>query len=119
MADTIPKLETELAAIKARIQKRYKQNCDDQERSSEIQEKLRRLRLAELIGIENGVMTRHRVCSGQCMKLNDARGTLIKVNRTRCVVHFGKHGEWRIPFGNLLPATEASKQGYIMEFSAP
>lgn len=44
-------------------------------------------------------------------KLNDAIGTLTKVNRTRASVDFGEHGVWLWPIDELQLAGDPLGQG--------
>ncbi|MCY2990914.1 MAG: hypothetical protein NTY19_24020 [Planctomycetota bacterium] len=108
------KLTTERERIRRRAKVRQKQMRTDEERLSRIADELQRLDLLELVGKTNAVKVRYRQPFGtKCYHLNDLRGTLLAVRRTRGTVDFGpagarpgRSGIWQYPLEELAPAGE-------------
>lgn len=108
------KLIAERKQIEARFRRREKQHKADLDRHEEIGRLLEKLELAKLTGIEGGVKVRIRYEPGNPnAKLNHARGTLLKVNRTCAAVDFGELGRWNWPINELIAAD--GRQGVTME----
>lgn len=78
----------------------------------EIAKQERRERMKAQAGVSEGVRVAARGYSGKYAFLNDALGTLVKVNRTRAVVDYGEHGELSIPIVDLIAADDP--QGFIV-----
>jgi hypothetical protein len=103
--DEARRLQDERARIGRRQQSRRKAADRDSRRLVEIEDRLRRLTLQELIGKPNAVQLRYRRAPGdKCARLNDLYGTLTEVRRTRATVDFGKGEIWNMPLDSLLPA---------------
>lgn len=108
-------LTAELASLKKRRERQHREREKDEKRWNEIDAELHRLSLLEILGREQGVKVRYRFPAGdRCAKLNDARGTLVAVRRTRASVDFGEHGKWNWLLSDLLPVN--GEQGEVLTF---
>lgn len=104
---TIEKLRAEQEKLKKAIDRRRKQNAADDHKYYEIERQIERLKLVPLIGVEAGVQYAFRRASHEKDAwLNDALGTLLKINRKYAVVDYGDRGTWNIVFCRLQPAGE-------------
>ena len=111
----IAKLKAELEKIHERRKQRSQKERADSERGFAIDRELHRLRLNALVGLEAGVMLRFRhPATDRCANLNDARGTLLDVRRTRATVDFGAHGRWNMKADSLIPSSESTLQGMLV-----
>ena len=108
------KLLAEKKQIEQRQERRRKQDREDNERLCQIAEKLTGLRLMQFVDVPGGVKLNSRYGpKEQYFKISRARGTLLKVNRTRARVDFGELGIWTWPISELIAAD--SRQGVTME----
>ena len=108
------KLIAERERIVARQRRRKQQAEADRQRFYEIERKLEKLQLSKLVGIDAGVKINVRYEAGHPeATFNQARGTLVKVNRTRALVDFGELGRWTWPIHRLVAAD--GRQGVTME----
>ncbi len=91
--------------------KRYRQLADDAwSQANRVEDEIRKEQLRTMVG--QPVKRRYRSRFNE--QLNDAVGTLLKVNRTRCVVDYGDPiGEWTIPIEDVAPVNE--DQGWMIE----
>ncbi len=110
--------EEKLIAERKRLYKRMEKLREtlkaDQQRVMAIERALERLRLGDLVGVTGAVKPATRYeADHRYAKFNQARGTLIKVNRTRALVDFGDLGRWAWPIDELV-ATDG-KQSVTLE----
>lgn len=106
----IEKLQAEMKTIEARHKRRREADRKDNDRYMRIQDEIEREQLKTQIGKPVQVDCRGRF-PGQPW-LDDAIGTLVKVNRTRALVEYPGRGEWSIPIRDLQPANE--EQGFTV-----
>jgi hypothetical protein len=129
MKDTIQKQRERLLLEQEQLRRKWdrlrKENEKDQKRMDTIPTELRRLEFVELIGKPGAVKLRYREQSGdRCFHLNDLRGTVLQVRRTRALVDFGaagastdsKSGRWNVYLCNL--ATTDKPQGELLNLGA-
>ena len=64
--------------------------------------------LEPLVDIPNGVQIKFRL-QGKYAKLNDVRGTLIEIRRTRAVIDFGGNEVLSCPISAVQPANEGER----------
>jgi hypothetical protein len=108
------RLRQRLEAVTAERQKNLEQCRRLRKRLADLHaqdDKLRqeehRLKLALLLGVPGGVQIDCRWPEGcREARLNDRRGTLTKVGRTRGVVDFGDAGLWNWKLAHLIRAGE-------------
>jgi hypothetical protein len=107
------KINQEIVALQAERDRSWKRKKKLQEqirqcekREAEIMREIHRQRLLLLVGVPDGVRPHFRLNPGQRgYELNDAKGTLVVVRRTRTTVLF--NGEsWDFPTWELLPADQ-------------
>ena len=108
---TIEKLLAEQKSLEGRKKRLAEQYHATTKRLEVIQSTIRRMeeraRLEPLIGVPGGVRNGFRRASHEKDAwMNDALGTLLKLNRSYAEVDYGERGEWRIPFFRLIPAIE-------------
>jgi hypothetical protein len=97
-------LEAERAKIGQRSRARQEEREKDLDRERQIHNELHRLDLLALVGVPGGVQVDCRYPPGtDAGKLNDVKGTLEAVRRTRATVDFGGT-RYSIPLDMLLPA---------------
>lgn len=100
-------------AASKRIKKRCAANAVDEKEIWRLRDELHRLAIIALVGVTDGVRIQYRrQVVDKSYHLNDMRGTLLKVGRTRAVVRFGAE-EWTFPIGGLLPANSGD-QGFTL-----
>jgi hypothetical protein len=103
-------LAAEEERIRLRMKKRNEEQRKDQHRLGEIGHQRRRLRLAELLNVPDGVQPRVRLPAGtKGAELNDLRGTLRSVRRTRVSVDFAG-ALWNFPLADIQAAGEPQGQ---------
>ena len=108
----IEKLQAGQQRIDQRMKHRRQLDASDKTRRRTVGEQIRRLELMQCLGKPGGVQLRFR-SDGKSARLNDKRGRLTKVNRTRGDVDFdGESLPWSILLENLQPAGQL--QGMVM-----
>lgn len=100
-------LEAEIKLLSDRIAQNTKAIEADRAAGREAEAKLHKLTISELVGVKDAVCVRYL---GWEKGLDDAVGTLLKVNRTWAVVDFGSHGRSRFEIKELLPATKRAER---------
>jgi hypothetical protein len=112
VSSTIANLDAEQAKLQERRKKINIERQHIEQRLSAIEREKHRLTLVDAVGQQ--VRIRYRQPAGdRCAKLNDATGTLLKINRTLARVDFGEHGIWRWQIDELLLAGDAERQGFV------
>jgi hypothetical protein len=103
---TIESLDAEIAAICRRIKARQQAAEKDRERAEQIRQERHRLVLFGVVGVAGAVQVRFRspACWAES-KLNDLKGTVLEVRRSRATVDFA--GErWDYALKDLILAGE-------------
>jgi hypothetical protein len=113
----VEKLKAEKAKLEAAYKRREKLQREARNRCCRIEDELRRLDLLSLVGKPDAVQLAYRECpGGQCYHLNDRKGTLTAVRRSRCTVDFGEAGKWNMLLGDVKAAD--ALQGYAIQLGA-
>jgi hypothetical protein len=106
------RLEEEKKKLRREAEKLNEQYEKVSQRLERIQAERHRLRLLDLVGVPDGVQRRFRTPPGsKTARLNDQKGTLLKVRKTRGVVDWSGE-EWDHPLDQLLPADQ--QQGFAV-----
>jgi hypothetical protein len=98
-----------------RLREEYRKVAGELQR---VVEKIGRMatheRLSPLIGIQSGVQVSFtRPPDDPQAWMNDAKGTLLDIRRTRGTVDYGERGEWDIPLDQIAPVGEP--QGFTLQ----
>jgi hypothetical protein len=102
-----------LKAEKERLEARMKQ---DQQQCRKVCRDIERLRVMQLVNVPDGVRLKYRFQTGHPgARLNDCKGVLTDVRRTRGTVDFGDDGKFTISLSQLMPANEG-EQGWSLTF---
>jgi hypothetical protein len=98
-------LEAERDHIHVRMRARQEEREKDEALLQLIRDELHRLDLLALVGVPGGVQLACRYPPGSdAARLNDRKGTLEAVRRTKATVDFGDGMRGNIPLKSLLPA---------------
>lgn len=113
-ADRLAKLQAEQSQIEARRKRRKAADEADRKRLHELERLIHREKIVALVGVQSGVKVAYRQCHSHPEAfLNDARGTVTKVNRTIALVQWdtpcprdGYQGIYQWHLEALMPAEQ-------------
>lgn len=109
------RLLAEMDRIKARCKKRVADNQRDSKRIYAIESELNKLKIVELVGVANAVQLGVRYpANHRCSRLNNLKGTVNQVRRTKASVTFENGERWSWHLENLQPAGE--QQGFWIPY---
>ena len=119
---TKAELQKEHEQIRLRRQRRKQADEKDAKRLQELDKLIDKENLRELVGVENAVKVRTRRLEGsEDSWVNEARGTIVKIKRTRATVRWnmtppnGYDGQWEWSIADLLPVDD-NRQGFMLQF---
>ena len=116
LAGRIARLKAEKERLEARIKRRREAMEQDQQQCRKICKDIERLRLVQLVNVPDGVRLKYRYQAGHPgARLNDCKGVLTDVRRTRGTIDFGNGGKFTISLSQLMPANEGV-QGWSLTF---
>ena len=116
LQEQIDKLKAEKTRIRKRRGRREAENEKDWKLEHRIGDKILILEMKLLEGKKDAVVVRYRRHSkDRSAYLNDARGTITKVKRTRAIVKFDNDEmTWDFPLSELMPAEKVEQQGMCL-----